>query len=136
MTPAAIIRECQQQGIRLFPNGAKLRVVPAPGKPLSPELLDTIKTYKQAVLAALADENAREYVAERSAICEADGLPPCGIRPVFEYRLTDDPHQPLIMLGVVGETLAQATEGLRDRFGAARVLSVSVHAWFDPPVLQ
>jgi len=133
MNTPQLIRDCQQQGIRLFPNGDKLRVVPPPGKPLTPELLTTLKAHKPDILAALAHEDAAEYVSERSAICEANGLRPCSLRPVFEYRLNDDPHARLIMLGIIGQTLEQATESLRDRLGAFRVLSVELYQWPQRP---
>ncbi|WP_297477412.1 hypothetical protein [Ferrovum sp.] len=128
-----VIHDCRQRGIRLFPNGNNLRVVPAPNKPLPSELLATLKAHKQAVMAALAHEDSREYVAERMAICAADDLPPCGIRPVFEYHLlTDDPRLPLIMLGRVGESLADAERSLRDRY-AGRLLDVHPYVWPPKP---
>ncbi len=136
-TAADLIQRCQRDGIRLFPNGDRLRVIGAPGKPLAPELLDTLKAHKQAVMAALACEDAAEYVAERAAICAADGLPPAHLRPVFEYILADDPRVRLIMLGIIEQTLEQATASLQDRFGAARLLSVTVYQWPPAPaVLQ
>ncbi len=129
---AELIEHCHRKGIRLFPNGDKLRVVPAPDKPLKPELLRTLKAHKPGILAALAHEDVADYVSERSAICEADGLRPCSLRPVFEYRLAEDPRQPLIMLGRIGQTLVEARTSLRDRFGASRVLSVKPYHWPPP----
>jgi len=124
-----IIQRCQQHGVWLSINGDKLHVVPA--TKLTPELKAVLLQYKPDILAALAHEDAAEYVAERTAICAADGLPPTHLRPVFQYFLTADPGQPLIMLGTPGETLEQATESLRDRFGAAKVLDVRLYEW--PP---
>ena len=132
---AELIQRCTRQGIQLTPHGGKLRVIAAPGKPLTPELLDTLKAYKPAILAALAHEDAVEYVNERSAICEADDLPPCGIRPVFLYVLTDDPATSLTMLGVIGQTLTQAHESLFDRYGA-RLLSVADYVYPPPERVQ
>jgi len=136
MSAATILRECHQRGIKLFPQSdSKLIVQPA--SKLTDELRQAIRANKQAIMAALAQEDAAEYVAERSAICEADGLPPAHLRPVYEYRLAADPGQPLIMLGIIGQTLEQATESLRDRFGAAKVVGVTVYQWPPvPPVLQ
>jgi len=130
LNAAAIIEYCQHHGIQLFQRAGKLVVKPA--DKLTPHLSAAIRVHKVAILTALAHEDAQEYVAVRSAICAADGLSPCGIRPVFEYRLAADPCQPLIMLGIIGQSLEQAEASLRDRFGYARVLSIELYQW--PPM--
>lgn len=104
-----------------------------PAEKLTPDLTAAIRDHKPDILAALANEDAAEYVAERSAICEADGLPPAHLRPVFEYCLADYPGHPLIMLGRVGQTLVEARASLRDRLGASRVLSVEFYQWPPKP---
>ncbi len=135
MSAAAILRECHQRGIRLFPQpDSKLLVQPA--SKLTDELRQAIRANKPGILAALAHEDAAEYVAERTAICAADRLPPAHLRPVFKYCLSDDPRTQLIMLGYAGETLDEARASLYDRFGD-RVLSVGVYQWPpQPAVLQ
>ncbi|HVC37504.1 MAG TPA: hypothetical protein VNF46_03780 [Gammaproteobacteria bacterium] len=125
-----LIQQCQQAGIQLSQHGDKLYVVPA--AKLTPELKATLIQRKPDILAYLAHEDAQEYVAERVAIAAADGLPPTHLRPAFIYYLTNDPKQPLTMLGQIGQTLEQARSSLQDRFGFARVASVSDYIW--PPV--
>ncbi len=127
---ADLIERCHRQGISLAPRAGMLAVKPA--NKLTAELRQALMEHKQAVMAVLAHEGATEYLAERSAVCEADGLPAVGLRPVFEYTLADNPRQPLIMLGRVGETLADAQASLRARFGSARVLSCERYQW--PPM--
>ena len=127
---ADLIERCHLQGISLAPRADMLAVKPA--NKLTAELRQALLRHKPDILAALAHEDATDYVAERSAIREADGLRPCGIRPVYEYRLADDPRQPLIMLGLVGQTLEQARASIMDRFGSARVLSCEPYQW--PPM--
>ncbi len=67
-----------------------------------------------------------------TAIGVADSLPPCGIRPVFVFRLKDFPAEHPILLGAVGESAQEAELLLRDRFGD-RLLNVALYIW--PPVL-
>lgn len=110
MTPAMILEECSQRGIRLSPHADKLVIEPA--SRLTDELRQAIRSAKAEILRL---------------------LPLRQIRPVFQYRLADSPHQPLVMLGTPGETLQQATASLRDRFGFARVLSVELYQWPPPP---
>lgn len=130
MDAVHVLEVCQQRGISLTPRDGKL--VAAPSDRLTDDLRQAIRAHKPEILAALAHEDAAEYVSERFAICEVDGLPACGIRPVFEYRLSENPSQPLIMLAAIGDTLAEATISLRSRFGTERVLSVRPYVW--PPV--
>lgn len=131
MTALALLEETRHLGLRLSIRGDKLRIEPPPG----PELIERLKAAKSELMALLASENASEYVAERTAICAADGLPPRAVRPVFEYVLADRPGVPLIMLGVVGETPAEAQASLFDRFGR-RLLRVTVYQWPPAPLRE
>jgi hypothetical protein len=127
LNAGAIVEYCRQNGIQLSQRADKLVVRPA--AKLTPDLSIAIRAHKLDLLAALAQEDAQEYIGERVAICAADGLPPAHLRPVFEYVLADDPRTRLIMLGIIGQTLAEATSSLQDRFGAERVVSVRTYRW-------
>lgn len=118
MSAADLIFKCRQQGIRLFTNGDKLRVVPA--DKLTHELKAELIQHKPEILAALAD-------------CEeTDGLRPGARgRPVFEYSLANEPS-PLILLGRLGDSLAEARACLRAKF-SERLIEVREYKWPRPP---
>ena len=132
-TAVELIERCASRGIQLSKNGDKLRVVPA--SKVTPALKEALIQHKPDILAALAHEDATEYMGERVAVCVADNLPPVGIRPVFEYRVADNPAQPLILLGAIGDTLADARASLYRRFGD-RLLSVKPYCWPPAPEIK
>jgi len=130
MQVTQIFQECRRRGLQMVPQGDKLLV--SPRSLITDELRAAIRANKPDILAALAHEDATEYVAERSAICALDGLPPAHLSPVFEYHLADAPHARLIMLGYHGETLDEARASLFDRFGS-KVLSIEPYIWPSRP---
>jgi len=105
-----IIQRCQCQGIQLSPNGDKLRVIPA--SKVTPELRAALLQHKPEILRMLPMQQTRQ---------------------VFEYTLADDPHAKLIILGSIGETLAEARALLFDRF-RERLLSVEPYQWPPKPL--
>jgi len=56
-------------------------------------------------------------------------------RPVFTFVLTENPLQPYIMLGIVGQTVAEARASLYDRYGT-RLLSVADYVYPPPERVQ
>lgn len=110
------------RGIELWAEGEKLRYR-APVAAITADVLAALKANKPALMAELRRRqlavveggNATEYLAERSAICAADGLPPATLRPVFRCILRGNP--PFILLGRVGESLEQARAELLTQFG-------------------
>lgn len=116
MSAQLSVATLQAAGFRLSVNGDKLHVEPVP----SPDMFARLKAAKPQLLAELRREtltdDATEYVAERTAICAADGLPLAMLRPVYRCTLRDNP--PFTLLGRVGETLEQARTELRQQFGS------------------
>lgn len=75
-------------------------------------------------------EDAAEYYEERSAISEYDGELPRreaeeqAARRIYEYRLSYQPTQWMVVLALPGVELEEQVFYLRERFGAETVLEV------------
>ena len=128
MTPADLIAKLDRIGIHLSLERGVL--LARPRNKLTDDIRQTIRQHRPALLAFLADEDAREHIEERAALAEYDGgLPRIqaerqAAERVFSYQLADDPMRWLVMLAKPGDTLETVTRTLQNQFGKHRVLRV------------
>lgn len=128
MSIETLLAETQKRGFRLSINGGKLHIEPWPR---DEKLLEKLREHKRELLAALATENAQEYMNERTAICAADGLPTKTQRPVFEYQLAGSSTW-LIALGQSDDTIKSMRRAIQTWAGG-RLREVRRYRFPPPP---
>lgn len=126
-----LLHQAEAAGVRLEIEGGEIYAEGA----LNPAMIEQLRAHKAELLALLSraelQESIREHFEERSAIREYDGHEPRqkaeaeakNALRVYEYRLTDNPDNWLILLAP-GCDLLEAERVLKNRFGPDRVVAV------------
>jgi len=141
-----LIEECTQRGIALVLEEGHVFIRPASNLP--DDLRQRLRANKHGILAALSaaaqqprgvtvvtEITAQNNKVQQQAQQPAKPAPGAMIRPVFTYVLRENAAQPYIMMGIIGQTVAEARASLYDRYGE-RLLWVDDYLYPPPGRVQ